>query len=745
MPGNREIYEQAMREGANAAWEQQWDRAIAAYGRAVMEFPEDPAAHNSLGLALLQAGRLEDALKVYTRASQLAPDDPAPLERAADVLERMGRLREAAKKYVAVAEIYLAQRDVARAIGNWERASRLSPGMLDVHSRLALAYERTGQKKAAVREYLVIAAIFQRAGDTKKAIQACQRALRLAPNNPHVLNSLQALQSGALVRPPEEETPTVKTQAQKREPVVQEQEEEVSQAELKGPIGEAQETALVELATYLFESGIATTDKGLYVSQAIDLQRRGENEDAIQAYKDALKARVTHPGVYLNLGALLVEEGEYREAIKYLEEVTDHPDFAAGAHFALGQAYLGMGRHRKAAYHLLTSLRMVDMSMAMGDEVNQLDSIYGSMLASIEALDESQLAVINDKLVTFMTGKNWKQSVAETRRQLEDAARMDGASGLVDVLVTEGASKITESLNLIQQYRQRRLYTLALEEAHYALQFAPNYLPLHLRIADILMEERRVEDAVNKYNLVAYTYYVRGDVERATQILEETLRNAPMEIETRRQLINILEEQERWEEALRQYISLADTYYQLADFDTARDTYEEAQRLGQKVGADRKQMIHIMHRIADIDIQRLDLKKAMRTCQQIRDMDPTDERARLTLIDLHYRLGNQSEAIKELDGLLKLYATQKRVDLIVKVLEEQVALRPNDMALRSRLARVYQQLGRISEAVEQLDALGELQLEAGLQEAAAITIRQIVALNPPDVEGYRALLEQLGG
>src|SRR5437764_5239746 len=94
MAGNRQLYEQAMNAGHSAAWDQECDKAIMAYARAIQEFPEDPLAHNSLGLALLQAGRLEDALKVYKRAHLLAPDDPVPLEKMADVLERLGRLQE---------------------------------------------------------------------------------------------------------------------------------------------------------------------------------------------------------------------------------------------------------------------------------------------------------------------------------------------------------------------------------------------------------------------------------------------------------------------------------------------------------------------------------------------------------------------------------------------------------------------------------------------------------------------------
>ncbi len=306
MPGNRQIYEQAMNMGHSAAWDQDWDRAIAAYGRAVQEMPEDPSAHNSLGLALLQARRLDDALKVYTRAHQLSPDDPIPLEKSADVLERLGRLKEAAQQYVNVAEIYLAQRDLSKAIGNWERATRLSSGLIQIHQRLALAYERTGQRKGAIREYLTLAFNFQRANRTDIAIQAVERALRIEPNNPQALNTLAALQTGALIT-----IETFEDEVQEKDESTREQafdrtlvqhpgetdasviplrQREVGTADVRGPIGEAVETALASLATYVFESG-DLDEGGVQAIQAIEYQRQGQTAEAIGAYERALAAK----------------------------------------------------------------------------------------------------------------------------------------------------------------------------------------------------------------------------------------------------------------------------------------------------------------------------------------------------------------------------------------------------------------------------------------------------------------------
>jgi hypothetical protein len=42
-----------------------------------------------------------------------------------------------------------------------------------------------------------------------------------------------------------------------------------------------------------------------------------------------------------------------------------------------------------------------------------------------------------------------------------------------------------------------------------------------------------------------------------------------------------------------------------------------------------------------------------------------------------------------------------------------------------------------------MDAIGELLLDAGRVDEAAVVISNIIDLNPPDLEGYRQLLQQL--
>lgn len=746
MAGNLEAYEQAMNAGHNAAWDQDWIQAISHYGRAITEFPNDAEAHIHLGLGLLEVGRLDDALKVYTRAYQLAPEDPIPLEKSADTLERMGRLREAAQQYVNVAEVYLGQRDLNKAIANWERATHLTPGLIAIHLKLAQAYERIGDKKKAINEYLTLAYNFQRMGDTDKAIKSGQRALRLDKQNSQVLNTLRALEAGREIMPPSEEAGNQRvTRATSfdRSARAGYLIDEAPSADPMGPMGEAIQHALAMLAAYVMESGAlnATGD----TLQAMEAHRQGAHEAAIDAYTRA-DAHIQYPAIKYNLGALLVVSGRISEAIPYLRDALIEPQLACGAHHALGQAYTKSGEHQQAARNLLKCLELVDLnSDSAPEDSRRRPTVYGYLSSSLDDITGEAIAAMNGRFLALLKGDDWKTRLEQAERQLEETMREQGPQGVIDILAATHSDRLTASIGRIDSYMRQGFLTLALDETHRAVEYSPYYLPVHVRMAEIMMREGRVRNAISKYNIIAKTYLARGENERAAEILTSVLEMAPLDISVRESLIELLESEERWEEVVDHYIDLADTHHQLGDFDQSRETYILAERIANRVNASPDKIAHIKHRTADIDQMRLDYRRAQKTYEEIIQLLPYDERAHRMLIDLNYRQGNQIEAIRRLDQLLGIYAKKKQVNRITQLLEELVTLYPADTGLRSRLAAIYRQLGRGRDAIVQLDALGELQLEAGLHKDAAVTIRQIIALNPEHVDDYKRLLSQLGG
>jgi DNA-binding SARP family transcriptional activator len=76
-------------------------------------------------------------------------------------------------------------------------------------------------------------------------------------------------------------------------------------------------------------------------------------------------------------------------------------------------------------------------------------------------------------------------------------------------------------------------------------------------------------------------------------------------------------------------------------------------------------------------------------------------------------------------------------------LEELAREHPGKQALHTRLAEAYRAAGRTADAIAQYDALGEIQLDAGQINDAIVTIRTIITLGPPGLEGYQELLRNL--
>ena len=239
-----------MSEGHSAAWDQMWEQAAAAYQKALAEFPEHPKALNSLGLALIQLARYEEALDVYQRAAKVSPNDPVPLEKVAQISERVGNLQQASQAAIQAAELYIKNQEADKAIENWLRVTQLDPEHLGAHSRLAMVHERLGHTQQAVTEYLAVASLLQRAGNTDKTAEMVGRALRLKPDSPEARQAQSLLKAGQLL--PKPVRPKGGTGPLRMAQVRQLETPKPAESNLD-PIAEARQKALKRLAEILFE------------------------------------------------------------------------------------------------------------------------------------------------------------------------------------------------------------------------------------------------------------------------------------------------------------------------------------------------------------------------------------------------------------------------------------------------------------------------------------------------------------
>ena len=95
MPGNRAVFEAAMKRAAEHAWSQRWDLALSDYERAAHEFPDDIAARGNLALAHFRLGNWDQALAHYTWMLEHAPENTFVLDRLIEVYRKLGRYSDA--------------------------------------------------------------------------------------------------------------------------------------------------------------------------------------------------------------------------------------------------------------------------------------------------------------------------------------------------------------------------------------------------------------------------------------------------------------------------------------------------------------------------------------------------------------------------------------------------------------------------------------------------------------------------
>ena len=135
-----------------------------------------------------------------------------------------------------------------------------------------------------------------------------------------------------------------------------------------------------------------------------------------------------------------------------------------------------------------------------------------------------------------------------------------------------------------------------------------------------------------------------------------------------------------------------------------------------------------MQAIADIDIQRLDWKRALAAYGELSANNPEDERIALTLIDLYFKIDQRDSAIRHLDNFLVRLVRNGMGMRVFTLLEDLVELRPADADIADRLVRLYLRQGRRQDALDLLDGLGEAQLDAGQNQAAIKTIETILSI-----------------
>jgi Flp pilus assembly protein TadD len=210
----------AMLGAATIRRNQDYRSDLAMWTDTVARRPDNPRAHNNLGIALDRLGRTGEAIPHFAEAVRLKANYVEARVNLADALARQGRNKEAIAQYSQALRftpdsasarhnlgvVLYREGLIDRAIAEYSEALRLRPAFPEAHHNLGLALAKQGRIDEAIahlreavrlrpdyaRAHNNLGSLLYQRGQVKEAIAQFAEAVRLDPGSSDAVKNLRA-------------------------------------------------------------------------------------------------------------------------------------------------------------------------------------------------------------------------------------------------------------------------------------------------------------------------------------------------------------------------------------------------------------------------------------------------------------------------------------------------------------------------------------------------------------------------
>jgi len=144
--------------------------AVAHYTEALRIKPDNAEAHNNVGVVLQGQGKIQEAVAHFTEALRISPKHPGVHYNLGVVLQGQGKIQEAIIHFAEAVRIrpdyaiahnnlgvaLMGQGKVQDAIAHFSKAVQAKPNYAEAHINLAFGYLTIGDKVSALEEYKIL-------------------------------------------------------------------------------------------------------------------------------------------------------------------------------------------------------------------------------------------------------------------------------------------------------------------------------------------------------------------------------------------------------------------------------------------------------------------------------------------------------------------------------------------------------------------------------------------------------------
>jgi tetratricopeptide (TPR) repeat protein len=221
------------------------------------------------------------------------------------------------------------------------------------------------------------------------------------------------------------------------------------------------------------------------IARGVQALKAGDLDAAQQIFGEVLGRGVKHPLVFHNLGVIAQRRGNHQQAItRFRQALSLEPSYGP-SHLLLGSSLLELGRNREAVGELRRSVGLMPSEPTARLMLARAYEASDQWLPAVEVLQKLAALRPQDVEASYQLGKaltklsGW--SLAQIARENPDSARLHQALG--------------------QEYVIQEKYDQALNAYREAARSDPKLPEIHLGMAVILLQMKRLDEALAEIEL----------------------------------------------------------------------------------------------------------------------------------------------------------------------------------------------------------------------------------------------------
>lgn len=618
-----------------------------------------------------------DKVRAYLESGlQLDPQNMGLLERLAEMHMELGQLDEATSQYLRIAEAALVRGESVRATKAMELARDCSPDDVEIRRNLAEIYVRQGDADSARSEFFEVARLYLAQGlvadargtldaliiQTPKDIELRERIASLYVE--HGIPELAALQYVELAR--------LRKQANDPDGVIQYTKEALALKPRTIEAKELQVEAQIQLADL---DGAYQT----YSDMAELYTQTGQPERAANCLRPMIE--------------LQPDEPEPRQRLIEIFQRLNRPDAAVEEMRQLAALHAAAGRTEEAvaAYRAILETRPDDTRARVA-----YIQTYSQIGPERDLVDDYiKLASI------FVSHKSIPQAVQAYEKALAIAPdNREHREAFVDLLLAHNqldrAQKEADTLSA--SYMEDGANREALALLQKILKVAPESTRLRLRLAETHSRLNARGMALKELRFVAKAYEKANDASGLIDTYRQILDIDPQNVDTRQQLIELLELEHRLDEAAEQHMQLADVFVGRGLLDSAREEYRGLTRLQPENLTAWNYLVATREQLGEEEgladdylalgqlYENMDQgREALENYRKAVETESSHLEARRQYIETYKKTGKETDLIDDYLALADILISRNLVDEAVEVYSHVMALDPNNETAKKRL------------------------------------------------------------